>query len=100
MVCFAQGAVVGVITQQQIDARTAIMKVNLAQKYGATWQDSNREFIPTDEILAKGEKYKLSFPDGATGDYTIRFDRATSEPFVVAPPHAPSPDQLEQSAQK
>ena len=79
----------------------AHIKANIQQKYGAT-VDDNSSFPASDDALSQPFQYKLDFPNGTSGLYSIRFARDTSEPFLVESdaPVAPTTQQLEQSAKK
>ena len=72
------------------------INANLGQKYDGAKLAPKTDLPKDDDALAKPFKYKLEFPNGTTGEYMIRFDRATSEPFTVDQPAPPTPEQLQQ----
>ena len=72
-----------VVAQHQT---VAAMQTNVKAKYGA-----DLELVdvgPNQKLMQasspdKPENYTLTFPDGTAGTYSIRFDKATSEPFIL-----------------
>ena len=81
------------------------MNANLTQKYHATLIDPKpgASYYSADALASGDNQYMLALPNGKTGLYYIKWDKATSDPTIMdEPPRDPSPtpEQLNQTANK
>lgn len=82
---FAPTLYAGMVAQHQT---VVAMQANVKAKYGADLEpvDVNiRKKLMQVSSPENPEDFTLSFPDGRTGTYSLRFDKTTNEPFILNP---------------
>ena len=85
LLIFAPTLYAGFVAQHQT---VEAMQANVKAKYGADLELVDvgpKKRLMQVSSPEKPEDFVLSFPDGQTGTYSVRFDKTTSEPFVLNP---------------
>ena len=74
------------------------MNANLMQKYNIALNNPDKGYSD-DELASDDRAYNVSFTDGRTTSYYIKWDKTTNEPTVIDK-NIPSPQALNETAHK